>query len=72
MDDLAKPKTTITITMKRALYNSDPLNEPSRLWNMWNGGDGEASDEGVEGWYNTRAESEQDNNQWSNQLPLSS
>jgi hypothetical protein len=26
----------------------------------------------VEGWYNTRAESEQDNNQWSNQLPLSS
>jgi hypothetical protein len=25
---------------------------------MWNGGDGEASDEGVEAWYNTQAESE--------------
>ncbi|MFZ2171034.1 MAG: hypothetical protein WAW61_15525 [Methylococcaceae bacterium] len=47
--------------MKRALYNSDPLNETSRLWNMWNGGNGEASDDGVEGWYNTK--SKQDNNQ---------
>jgi len=63
MENLPKPKTIIPLAIKRGLYNSDPLNEPSRLWNMWNGGDGEASDEGVEGWYNTRAESEQDNNQ---------
>jgi hypothetical protein len=63
MNNLPKPKTIITLAMKRALYNSDPENESSRLWNMWNGGDGEASDEGVEAWYNTQAESEQDNNQ---------
>jgi len=49
MDNLPKPKTIIPLAIKRGLYNSDPLNEPSRLWNMWNGGDGEASDEGVEG-----------------------
>jgi hypothetical protein len=63
MDNLAEPKTIITLSMKRALYNSDPENESSRLWNMWNGGDGEASDEGVESWYNTKTESEQDNSQ---------
>jgi len=63
MDNLPKPKITITLSMKRALYNSDPENESSRLWNMWNGGDGEASDEGVESWYNTQAETKQDNNQ---------
>ena len=63
MDNLAKPKTTIPLSIKRALYNSDPENESSRLWNMWNGGDGEASDEGVEGWYNKQSESEQDSNQ---------
>lgn len=61
MDKLPKPKTTITIAKKRALYDSDPLNETSRLWNMWNGGDGEASDEGVEAWYNAKIESEQGN-----------
>jgi hypothetical protein len=36
--------------MKRALSNSDPENQSSRLWNMWNG---EASDEGMETEYNT-------------------
>ena len=63
MDKLPKPKTIIPLAIKRELYNSDPENESSRLWNMWNGGDGEASDEGGEGWYNTKTESEQDNNQ---------
>jgi len=61
MDNPPKPKTTIPLAIKRELYNSDPLNETNRLWNMWNGGDGEASDEGVESWYNT--ETEQGNNQ---------
>ncbi|GEM_PF-2148653 len=57
------PKTIISLAIKQELNNSDPLNEPSRLWNMWSGGDREASDEGVEGWYNKQAETEQDNNQ---------
>jgi hypothetical protein len=61
MDCLPKPKTIITVAMKRELYNRAPLNESSRLWNMWNGGDGEPSDEGMESWYDAQAESEQAN-----------
>jgi hypothetical protein len=61
MDNLPQPKTLITLVMKRSLYNSDPENETGRLWNMWYGGDGEASDEAVEAWHNAKTESEQDN-----------
>lgn len=44
----------MTIEQIRDLYDRDPLNENARLWDMWYGGDGEASDDALLSWYNSK------------------